>query len=153
MKRIIALIFVIGLTSSIEAQDVTPKESRNKIVYNEYKKLVESGEFIFTANWVMSDNKREMTDAETNKVSFKKDQISGQLKVLSNTNNNIKLNEKGNYGVFYSDESELIMVVFTTENALSISNIKLEIKNGKVFLRLDGKELSDTTWIGQLTEL
>jgi hypothetical protein len=153
MKKIIAVLIMVGLAFSTNAQEVTSENSRNKIVYYQYKKLVESGEFMFTANWVIDGKKREKLETETNRVNFKKGLIYGQLKSVSSDTTDLMLDEESTYGVFYSDESELIKIVFTVKNNNSVSHIKLEIKNGKVFLRIDGKKFSDTKWIGQLTAI
>lgn len=152
MKKIITLLVIVGMAFSANAQEVSDNTSRNTLIYNQYKALVESGEYMFTANWVISGNKRDQLVAETNTVSFKRNKVTSQL-ISPNSNTNLKLDEEGAYGVFYSDESELIKIVFTLKNNDTVSDVKIEIKNGKVFLRIDGKSFSDTTWIGQLTAI
>ena len=153
MKYIIVFMCLIGLTLGVKAQEKGSNETHNSLIYNQYKTIVESGNYLFTADWVMENSKRKTTDYETNALSFSKDNISGNLKTLSATNPLLAIDAKGIYGMFYSDENQLIKVVYTVKNNAAISTISLEIKNEKVFLRIEGKDLNDLIWIGKLTEL
>lgn len=136
MKKLLTLCVLITVaTSSIcFSQSGLSREEKVQAMYDLNKKIVESQDFSFIANWVFSGDMRGQVAQNTNTISITESNINGSLATLDTDKSYVML--KGsleNYSVNLNDKAHEITISFR----IGVYSVTIEVKpNGIAFLEL-----------------
>ena len=122
------------------------KEEKVQAMYNLNKKIIESKNFNFIANWVFNDSERGEVAEDANTVTINSSAINGALTTLDAKKPSVML--KGsmqNYNANFNDEAHQITIKFR----IGAYNATLEVKpNGIAFLTLNSQNNKIITYKG-----
>ncbi|GAB4164224.1 MAG: hypothetical protein Tsb0033_25400 [Winogradskyella sp.] len=136
MKKLLTLCVLITVaTSSIcFSQSGLSREEKVQAMYDLNKKIVESQDFSFIANWVFSGDMRGQVAQNANTISITESNINGSLATLDTDKSYVML--KGsleNYSVNLNDKAHEITISFR----IGVYSVTIEVKpNGIAFLEL-----------------
>lgn len=148
MKKLLVFCFFIAIAvpSLGFTQSGLTKEEKVQAMYNLNKKIIESKNFNFIANWVFNDSKRGEVAEDANTITINSSAINGALTTLDAKKPSVML--KGsmqNYNANFNDEAHQITINFR----IGAYNATLEVKpNGIAFLTLNSQNNKTITYKG-----
>ncbi|MCB0400395.1 MAG: DUF4251 domain-containing protein [Winogradskyella sp.] len=135
MKKLflICLLFALAMPFVGFSQNPLTKEEKVQAMYDLNKRIVESQNFSFIANWVFSGDMRGEVAQNANTISITESNIHGSLATLDTDKPVMLKGSLENYSVNFDDEIHQISISFR----IGVYNTTIEVKpNGIAFLEL-----------------
>lgn len=154
MKKLIllALLFCFSTASSVSAQSNPSQKEVFQPTYNNLKSIVETQRYQFVGEMVLYQKTREKLNADSNRITINKSEISGE--VISIQSENKSFNVTGtieNYSATFNDDKQQISIAFNVKTAAETLQVTIDVKpNGNAFLNVSLGNTNTISWTGQL---